>query len=89
MPATPNITWDSIDPFESLRPKIKESIITSIQMRAPAVLSIDCSNATDLSEGEEPFLHEQDTCHTMYPTYCHILGTVAASPFDLPAGEGD
>lgn len=51
VPATPNITWDSIGPFESIRPKIKESIITSIQIRAPAVLSIDCSNATNLSEG--------------------------------------
>ena len=90
VPATSNITWESIGSFEIISSKGKESITTGIQMGEPAVLYIDRSNAGEWGK-RNPFFTDKTSAilryQATYPNDRHILGPVAASPFDLPAAE--
>ena len=90
VPASANITWDSIGSFEIISSEGKESITTGIQMGEPAVLYIDRSNAGEWGN-QNPFFTDKTSAifryQAAYPNDRHILGTVAMSPFDLPAAE--
>jgi len=90
VPATANITWDSIVSFEIISSEGKESIITGIQMGEPAVLYMDRSNGGKWGS-KNPFFTDKTSAilryQATYPNDRHILGTVAMSPFDLPAAE--
>jgi beta-fructofuranosidase len=90
VPATANITYNSIGSLEIISSKGKERIITGIQMGEPAVLYIDRSNAGKWGN-KNPFFTDKTSAILRYdatfPNDRHILGPIALSPFDLPTAE--